>query len=95
MNEILLDMSKRLTDRFFKSKKAFLSYMGKVFCHEKRDAVKINNDSFKIRNNLTLEEIEDREREKYLSKIEESQADIVNKGILKKKLAACLTQNSL
>ena len=70
MNEILLDMSKRLTDRYFKSKKAFLSYMGEVFCHEKRDAVKINNDNFKIRNNLTKEEIEAEEREKYLANIE-------------------------
>ena len=89
MNEILLDMSKRLTDRYFKSKKAFLSYMGKVFCHEKRDAVKINNDSFKIRNNLTLEEIEEKEREKYLSKIEESK-EISSEWQLKKKLASRL-----
>ena len=89
MNEILLDMSKRLTDRYFKSKKAFLSYMGKVFCYEKRDAVKINNDNFKIRNNLTIEEIKDREREKYLSKIEESQ-QVSQQGILKKKLASHL-----
>jgi hypothetical protein len=90
MNEILLDMSKRLTDRFFKSKKVFINYMAKALTYEKRDAVKINNDSFKIRNNLTLEEIEDREREKYLSKIEESQ-QTSQQGILKKKLAACLT----
>ena len=89
MNEILLDMSKRLTDRYFKSKKAFLSYMGKVFCHEKRNAVKINNDSFKIRNNLTLEEIENKEREKYLSKIEES-CQTLPQGLLKKRLASRL-----
>jgi hypothetical protein len=89
MNEILLDMSKRLTDRYFKSKKAFLSYMGKVFCHEKRDAVKINNDNFKIRNNLRPKEIEAEEREKYLSKIEESH-HTSQQGVLKKKLAACL-----
>ena len=89
MNEILLDMSKRLTDRYFKSRKAFLSYMGKVFCHEKRDAIKINNDNFKIRNNQTLEEIEDKEREKYLSNIEESK-EISSEWQLKKKLASRL-----
>jgi hypothetical protein len=89
MNEILLDMSKRLTDRYFKSKKAFLSYMGKVFCHEKRDAVKINNDNFKIRNNLTLEEIEAEEREKYLTNIELSK-EISSEWQLKKKLASRL-----
>ena len=89
MNEILLDMSKRLTDRYFKSRKAFLSYMSKVFYHEKRDAVKINNDNFKIRNNQTIEEIEDKEREKYLSKIEENH-HTSQQEVLKKKLAACL-----
>jgi len=89
MNEILLDMSKRLTDRYFKSKKVFLNYMVKVFCHEKRDAIKINNDSFKIRNNLTLEEIEDRERENYLSRMEESK-EISSEWQLKKKLASRL-----
>jgi hypothetical protein len=89
MNEILLDMSKRLTDRCFKSKKAFLSYMGKVFCHEKRDAVKIHNDSFKIRNNLHPKEIEDREREKYLANIELSK-EISSEWQLKKKLASKL-----
>ena len=43
MNEILLNMSKRLSNRYFKSKKGFLSYMSKVFAYEMRDAVKINN----------------------------------------------------
>ncbi len=89
MNEILLDMSKRLTDRYFRSKKVFLSYMGKVFYHEKRDAVKINNDNFKIRNNLALDEIEEEEREKYLNKIEESK-EISSEWQLKKKLASRL-----
>jgi len=89
MNEILLDMSNRLTDRCFKSKKAFLSYMGKVFCHEKRNAVKINNNSFRIRNNLYPKEIEDKERETYLSSIEESK-EISSEWQLKKKLASKL-----
>ena len=89
MNEILLDMSKRLTDRYFNSKKAFFSYMGKVFCYEKRDAVKINNDNFKIKNNLNLDEIEKEEREKYLNKIEENK-EISSEWQLKKKLASKL-----
>jgi DnaA N-terminal domain len=89
MNEILLDMSKRLTDRYFKNKKAFLNYMGKVFCYEKRDAVKINNDNFKIRNNQTIEEIEAEEREKYLANIELSK-EISFQWQLRKKLASSL-----
>ena len=89
MNEILLDMSKRLTNRYFKNKKAFLNYMGKVFSYEKRDAVKINNDNFKIRNNQTIEEIEAEEREKYLANIELSK-EISFQWQLKKKLASSL-----
>ena len=89
MNEILLDMSKRLTDRFFKSRKSFMNYMAKALTYEKRDAVKINNNSFKIRNNLSLEEIGTKQREEYLSMIEESQ-QTSQQEILKKKLAACL-----
>lgn len=71
MNEILLDMSSRLTDRYFSTKKEFLNYMGKAFLYEKRDPAKINNDNFKIKN--TLEKvINNSEREKYLSKIEKN-----------------------
>jgi hypothetical protein len=63
--------------------------MGKVFSYEKRDAVKINNDNFKIRNNQTIEEIEAEEREKYLANIELSK-EISFQWQLKKKLASSL-----
>ena len=45
---------------------------------------------FKIRNNLSLEEIGTKGKEEYLSRIEESQ-QTSQQWILKKKLAACLT----
>lgn len=89
MNEILLDMSKRLTDRQFNSKCAFLNYMGKAFACELRDAVKISNNNFKIRNNLTPGEINHREREKYLAEIENSLCNSTDSH-LKRKLAAVL-----
>ena len=89
MNEILLDMSKRLTNRHFNNKQVFLNYMGKVFACELRDAVKIINNNFKIRNNLTPGEISHREREKYLSKIENSFCNSTDSH-LKRKLAAGL-----
>lgn len=89
MNEILLDMSKRLTNRHFNNKQVFLNYMGKVFACELRDAVKISNNNFKIRNNLTPGEISHREREKYLSKIENSFCNSTDSH-LKRKLAAGL-----
>ncbi len=89
MNEILLDMSKRLTDRQFNSKCAFLNYMGKAFAYELRDAVKISNNDFRIKNNLTFEEISYREREKYLTEIENNPGHSPDL-CLKRKLASVL-----
>ncbi len=89
MNEILLDMSKRLQDRWFKSKKAFLSYMSKAFAYEMRDAVKINNENFRIRANQTEEESIVRKQEEFLSEIEYS-LQVSPEWHLKKKLCAVL-----
>lgn len=89
MNEILLYMSKRLTNRHFNNKQVFLNYMGKAFACELRDAVKISNNDFRIRNNLTPGEISHREREKYLSEIENSLCNSTDSH-LKRKLAAVL-----
>ena len=72
INEILLSMSKRLTDRFFKSKKAFMNYMAKALAYEKRDAVKISNRAFRIRANMSKDEIIKHWQEAFLNKIEAS-----------------------
>jgi hypothetical protein len=55
MNEILLDMSKRL-DNSFCSKAQFMAYFGKCLRFEKRDAVKTGNDNFRIKANIPKEE---------------------------------------
>jgi len=55
MNEILLDMSKRLDNRFC-SKAQFMAYFGKCLRFEMRDAVKIGNDNFRIKANIPREE---------------------------------------
>jgi len=89
MNEILQDMSKRLTDREFKTKKEFLSYMAKAFAYEMRDAVKISNKNFKIKANLNLEESRAEEIEDYLTEIEYS-TGVSPEWHLKKKLACIL-----
>ena len=52
MNEILLDMSKRLDKRFC-SKAQFMAYFGKCLRFEMRDAVKTGNDNFRIKTNIT------------------------------------------
>ncbi len=67
MNEILLDMSRRLTHPIFYSKKGFISYMTNAFKKEMRDAVKTSNESFKIKANQSLEESRSEEIEKYLT----------------------------
>ncbi len=89
MNEILLDMSKRLTDRLFNNKKGFLSYMSKVFSYEMRDVVKINNENFKIKNNQSQKERIIKDQEGFLNEIENSK-DSSLKTQLSRKLAGIL-----
>ena len=89
INEILLDMSKRLTDRIFNSKKGFLSYMSTALRYEMRDAVKTSNENFKIKANLSSEESMAEEIENYLTEIEYS-TQVSPEWHLKKKLACVL-----
>ena len=56
MNEILLDMSKRLDNRFC-SKTQFMAYFGKCLRFEMRDSVKTGNDNFRIKANVHREEV--------------------------------------
>ena len=56
MNEILLDMSKRLDNRFC-SKAQFMAYFGKCLRFEMRDAVATSNDNFRIKANILKEEV--------------------------------------
>lgn len=90
INEILLNMSKRLTDRLFKSKKAFMNYMAKALTYEKRDAVKISNETFRIRANISKDEIIKHRQETFLNKIEES-TDTSLGVQLSRKLASILS----
>jgi hypothetical protein len=89
INEILLSMSKRLTDRFFKSKRAFMNYMAKALTYEKRDAVKISNRAFRIRANISEDQIIKWQKEAFLSRIEES-TDTTLAAQLRRKLASIL-----
>lgn len=89
MNEILLDMSKRVKDRLFRSKKGFLSYMAKVFVYEKRDACRISGEGFRIKANQTTEEITAQKQEEFLSQIEYS-LQVSPEWHLRKKLCAVL-----
>jgi len=89
INEILLSMSKRLTDRFFKSKKAFMNYMAKALTYELHDVVKTSNVSFRIRANISNDEIIKQQKEVFLSRIEES-TDTSLAAQLRRKLASIL-----
>ena len=92
MNEILKDMSKKITKAKFWSKKGFLAYMSKAFEYEKRDAVKISNTSFKIRSNQDKEEQTIQTQEKYLTELEYS-LQVSPEWHLKKKLVSVLERN--
>lgn len=103
MNEILLDMSQKLKDRWFKAKKYFLNYMAKVFKYELRDAVKTSNETFCIKNNLKIEDAsvqehiaktaEIKKQEQYLTEIEYS-LEVSPEWHLKKKLASVLERST-
>lgn len=92
MNEILKNMSKRITNRFFYSKKGFFSYMSQAFRYEKRDAEKINNTDFRIKSNLDDSEQKLEIQEKYLTELEYS-LQVSPEWHLKKKLASVLERS--
>jgi hypothetical protein len=102
MNEILLDMSERLKDRFFRTKKGFLSYMSKAFKYEMRDTLKVSNETFRIKRNSEIgdqdiqEQIKNDEettrQEKYLTELE-SRREVTAEMHLKKKLACVLERS--
>ncbi len=78
MNEILLDMSKRL-DRTFSSKAQFISYFSKCLSNEKRDAVKTDNINFRIKANITNEEKKYAKQEAILTRSECKAYDLDNR----------------
>jgi hypothetical protein len=92
INEILQSLSIKLPNHTFPHKAAFINYMGKALTYEMRDAVKISNESFKIKSNVTCEEITAKAREEFLSDIENSR-DTSPKMQLSRKLAGILEPN--
>lgn len=76
-NQILQDMSNKpkLLGHTFPSKASFIAYMSKALASEKRNAVQINNTGFKIKANLTQEQLVEyttlAQREVYLSEVED------------------------
>ncbi len=76
-NQILLFMSRKpeLRDHKFCSKAQFMSYMAKALIYEKRDAVKTANENYRIRANLTDDQLIKHttlaQREAYLAKVED------------------------
>ena len=89
INEILQNLSIKLPTHTFPHKAAFIKYMGKALAYEMRDAVKISNESFKIKSNVTSEEIVTQAREEFLNEIENSR-DTSPKMQLSRKLAGIL-----
>ena len=75
-NEILLRMSNKseLQEHSFPSKASFLAYLGLALKNEMRNAEEINNIDFRIKANLTQEEVEKRKvsakKESFLAEVE-------------------------
>ena len=92
MNEILKDMGRKLTKPEFWSRKGFIAYMSKAFMYEQRQAEIINNETFQIRANATLEEQQERIEEQYLTKLENN-LQVSPEWHFKKKLASVLERS--
>lgn len=92
INEILQSLSIKLPNHSFPHKAAFIKYMGKALTYEMRDAVKISNESFRIKGNITAEENITKAREEFLNEIENSR-DTSLKIQLSRKLAGILEPN--
>ena len=67
--------------------------MREAFTNELRDATRINNDNFKIRNNQSKEQKEEKLQEEYLTKIEYS-LEVSPEWHFKKRLAARLSRKT-
>ncbi len=92
INEILKDMARKLRKPEFWSKKGFIAYMSKALKFEKREAVKINNETFTIRANQNQEEREIVKQEKYLTELEYNR-EVSPEWHFKKKLASVLNRD--
>ena len=89
INEILLSLSRKLPNHDFPHKKAFINYMAKALSYEMRDAVRISNETFRIKSNISSCDTNFKEQEAFLSRIEESR-DTSLAAQLKRKLAGIL-----
>ena len=67
-----------------------MNYMAKALAYEKRDAVKISNRAFRIRANISNDEIIKQQKEAFLTKIEGS-TDTTLAAQLSRKLASILS----
>ena len=93
MNEILLDISRRLTKPKFYSKKGFISYMSKVYRYEMRDASRISRVDFRIRNNYRFNRFTTSPKEKYLTEIENN-SGTESTARFKRRIASKLKESS-
>ncbi len=93
INEILKDLARKKPEWSCNIKKGFMSYMSEILRFEKRNAILISGQGFRINNNLTKEEQDHKIQERFLSEIENS-LDISPEMQLKKKLSSRLSPNS-
>ncbi len=84
-NQLLLKFSHN-TCKLFLGYNQFMSYMTTAFAREKRSAYEVNNPNFRLKVNLTNEELAQNKIEEYLSQVESS-SDTSHKAQLRKKIS--------
>lgn len=87
INEILESVAKKVPNRKFVNKRAFESYASKVLANEIRQAEQINNCDFRIKSNISEENLKTKEIEEFLEKVENSR-NTEETEIFRKKIAS-------
>lgn len=91
-NQLLLRLAGKYPSYKFPTKSAFLSYMTKLLANEMRDAVRVSNGSFRFRDSLDAQGLNEDRKEKFLEYIERS-TDTSYQAQLKRKIAGVFGVN--
>jgi len=94
MNEILLDVSNRRSDLYFRDKEKFLNYMTKLYANEKRQTTDTNKLTFRIKNNIGADERESMRKSQFLAQFEkDSQGALTKEQRFKRGIAARFSED--
>jgi hypothetical protein len=87
IKKIMLKLVNKGFKPLFRSIKGFIGYMTKVMINEMHETTTLNNETFTPTVNISNEELEIREQERFLEKIEAEEGDRSLNGAFKRRLA--------